>query len=173
MIHRKWVRYYCFQCGLYWQGLTHDFSKYSPVEFFESAKYYQGTLSPIDACKKDKGYSMAWLHHRGRNKHHWEYWIDNFDKGMTPLLIPMKYAIEMFCDFLGAGKAYMGNNYTAYKEFAWWQGKRITIILHPAIRKFLDLCFEDYLKYGIHYIMDEQAHAVKSNYIKAVAEYQK
>ncbi len=78
LTHKRWVAHYCFMCGLYWQGIMHDMSKFSPTEFWESVKYYQGTRSPINACKEDKGYSMAWFHHRGRNKHHWEFWMDDF-----------------------------------------------------------------------------------------------
>ena len=36
--HRKYVRKYCFRCGLYKRGLLHDLSKYSPTEFLESIK---------------------------------------------------------------------------------------------------------------------------------------
>lgn len=138
MTHRKWVREYCFKAGLYWQGLTHDLSKYSPVEFFESVKYYQGTSSPIDACKKEKGYSRAWLHHRGRNKHHREYWTDYYDQGCYSLIMPYKYAAEMVCDFLGAGRAYSGDKFTFSAEYDWWvaQLKR-NICIHPAIACFV------------------------------------
>lgn len=136
--HRKWVREYCFKAGLYWQGLTHDLSKYNPVEFFESAKYYQGTRSPIDACKEANGYSKAWLHHRSHNKHHREYWTDYYDKGCYSLIMPYKYAAEMLCDFLGAGRAYMGDRFTYGAEFDWWvnQLKR-NICMHPAIAHFI------------------------------------
>ena len=74
--HRALVRKYCFKLGLYRQGLMHDLSKYSPTEFFVGAKYYQGYRSPNTAERLDRGYSTAWLHHKGRNKHHLEYWID-------------------------------------------------------------------------------------------------
>lgn len=75
--HRHKVMWLCFRIGLYKQGLLHDLSKYSPIEFLTSAKYYQGTRSPINAEKEDKGYSLAWQHHKGHNPHHWEYWVDN------------------------------------------------------------------------------------------------
>ena len=74
--HRALVRKYCFKLGLYRQGLMHDLSKYSPTEFFVGAKYYQGYRSPNTAERLERGYSSAWLHHKGRNKHHLEYWID-------------------------------------------------------------------------------------------------
>jgi hypothetical protein len=98
-------------------------SKFSPVEFWESVRYYQGTSSPIDACKKDKGISKAWMHHKGRNSHHYEYWVDNFDQGGEPKQMPYKDAVEMLCDYLGAGRAYMGKSFTYQKEYEWWQKK--------------------------------------------------
>lgn len=121
--HKAYVAKYCFKAGLYWQGIIHDLSKFSPIEFWESVKYYQGNRSPIDACKEENGYSDAWLHHKGRNKHHYEFWQDNFDRGTTHLIMPFKYAHEMICDYLGAGNAYMGNAFTLQGELEWWYGK--------------------------------------------------
>lgn len=89
--HKHWVFYYCRKAGIPLQGLVHDLSKFSLIEFWEGVKYYQGMSSPIDACKKDKGWSGAWLHHKGRNKHHYEFWMDNFDNGGSPIEMPMKY----------------------------------------------------------------------------------
>ena len=138
MTHRKWVRHYCFKAGLYWQGLTHDLSKYNPVEFFESVRYYQGTRSPIDACKEANGYSKAWLHHRSHNKHHREYWTDYYDKGCYSLIMPYKYAAEMLCDFLGAGRAYMGDKFSYWAEYKWWEAQlKKNICIHPAIAHFI------------------------------------
>ena len=74
--HKLLVMKYCFACGLYEQGLAHDLSKYSPTEFIPGCIYYQGDHSPNEAERADRGYSSAWLHHKGRNKHHLEYWID-------------------------------------------------------------------------------------------------
>lgn len=137
--HKYYVAKYCFKAGLYWQGLVHDLSKFSPVEFFESVKYYQGTSSPIDACKKDKGFSNAWLHHKGQNKHHYEYWQDNFDRGTTHLEMPFKYALEMVCDYLGAGHAYSGKNFTLAGELKWWENKKSNpIAMHENTFAFVD-----------------------------------
>ena len=137
--HRKWVRHYCFLAGLYRRGLMHDLSKYSPTEFFESAEYYtDGTSSPIDACKKDKGWSKAWQHHKGRNTHHYEYWQDNFDKGGTQLLMPYKDALEMVCDYLAAGRAYQKDKFTYEGEYEWWLNKiKSPLAMHPAIKAFM------------------------------------
>ena len=147
--HKWWVMYYCFKCGLYFQGITHDMSKFSPTEFFESVKYYNGKYSPIDACKKVNGYSMAWFHHRGRNKHHWEFWIDNFSQGMTACKMPFKYALEMFCDFMGAGRAYYGNDFSVKSEYEWWQKKKREVIMYPKTYTFINMMFECINDYGI------------------------
>ena len=143
--HRKWVRKYCFMAGLYWRGLTHDLSKYSPVEFLESAKYWTGTHSPIDEAKKDKGYSRAWLHHRGRNPHHWAYWADNFSEGLTVYCMPMNDFVEMVCDFLAAGRAYSGKNFTYEKERLWWKHEREygCAAMNERNKIMLDIIFSD------------------------------
>lgn len=151
--HRKWVRHYCFGIGLYKQGLLHDLSKYSPTEFFESVKYYQGTSSPIDASKAENGYSMAWFHHRGRNLHHHVMWIDNFDEtGGTPILMPYKYFAEMICDYLAAGRAYMGNTFTFSSEYKWWQKKREKGLAMPENQmKMIDFIFKQLAKHEQQY----------------------
>lgn len=110
--HRYYVRHYCFLAGIYWRGITHDLSKYSPVEFFESARYWNGHSSPINLAKKHQGISYAWLHHKGRNKHHYEYYFDNFDNGGIARLMPCKDFVESVCDMLGASLAYSDGNKT-------------------------------------------------------------
>lgn len=109
--HKHYVFLASIEAGIPFRGLMHDLSKFSFIEFFNSAKYYTGYRSPIDNEKDEKGYSYAWLHHRGRNPHHWEYWIDNLSSGGEALKIPIKYVIEMICDWIGAGKAYDFDNW--------------------------------------------------------------
>jgi len=141
-IHRKWVRHYCFAIGLYKQGLLHDLSKYSPTEFWESVKYYQGASSPIDASKAENGYSMAWFHHRGRNYHHYEMWQDDFDHGGKSLLMPYEYFAEMICDYLAAGRAYMGDRFSFVAENEWWKKKKAKGLAMPANQiKMIDFIF--------------------------------
>ena len=125
MKHKYWVWYYMRKCGFKWgwRGFWHDMSKFSPIEFWESAKYYSGTRSPIDACKEENGISMAWMHHKGRNPHHYEYWQDNFDKGGEAKEMPWKYKVEMICDYIGAARAYMGKNFSYKAELEWWNNK--------------------------------------------------
>ncbi len=113
--HRRIVRHYCFKAGLFWQGLTHDLSKYSPVEFWEGVNFYQGTRSPTVAARMEKGYSDAWMHHKGRNRHHYEYWTD-YDVVTGELLafkpMPKKYLAESCMDRIAACKVYSGDSYT-------------------------------------------------------------
>ena len=52
MKHKIEVGKVCFKFGLYWQGLAHDLSKFSITEFAPSARYFQGTGSPIDKEKE-------------------------------------------------------------------------------------------------------------------------
>lgn len=112
--HKKYVMKYCFRVGLYKQGLLHDLSKYAWVEFRVGARYYQGDKSPNIAERMEKGHSLAWLHHKGRNKHHIEYWIDyslDNSEGMVGNKMPKKYVVEMFCDRVAASKIYKKENY--------------------------------------------------------------
>ena len=112
--HKLLVMKYCFECGLYRQGLTHDLSKYSPTEFIPGCIYYQGDHSPNEAERAARGYSSAWLHHKGRNKHHLEYWIDytTNKSGLGGMKMPLRYVCEMVCDRVAASQIYLGDKYT-------------------------------------------------------------
>lgn len=115
MKHRALVRQGCFRIGLFYQGLMHDLSKYSPAEFIIGAKYYQGFRSPNNAEREARGYSLAWMHHKGRNKHHYEYWNDyNSSKGslIVPVRMPARYLAEMYVDRVSASKIYNEGHYT-------------------------------------------------------------
>ena len=128
--HKYLVAQGCFAVGLYWQGLMHDMSKYSFTEFRVGAKYFQGTRSPNNAEKEDIGYSSSWLHHKGKNKHHLEYWWDyGFapDKRPTGMRMPEKYVVEMFCDRIAASRVYRGENYDRSAPYEYYmRGKHAT-----------------------------------------------
>ncbi len=112
--HRHRVVAHCFKTGIGWQGLFHDLSKYSPTEFLPGAKYYLGTRSPNEGEREVFGYSLAWMHHKGRNKHHFEYWndVNPATKRYEPVPMPLRYVTEMFCDRVAACKIYRGRDYT-------------------------------------------------------------
>ncbi|MBR4893551.1 MAG: catalase [Clostridia bacterium] len=111
--HRHLVFIHTIKAGIPFRGILHDLSKYSPSEFFTGVKYYMGTRSPNDKERKTYGYSKAWMHHKGRNKHHFEYWTDYLPgtKLLTPVKMPVKYVKEMICDRIAASKIYNGKNY--------------------------------------------------------------
>lgn len=139
--HRMLVCRHCFQIGLYRQGLTHDLSKYSPEEFFTGVRYYQGTRSPNAAEREDLGYSKAWLHHKGRNKHHYEYWIDisvRKEEGLVGNKMPLRYVAEMICDRIAACEVYKGKAYTSAAPLEYYEFTKKHITIHPETRALLE-----------------------------------
>ena len=136
--HRRLVRIHCFKCGLYHQGITHDLSKYSPTEFLVSVKYFQGNRSPYMKEKELKGYSLGWLHHKGRNKHHWEYWYDMIDGIWQPLEIPYNYVVEMLCDRVAACQVYQKDKYTSSSPITYWNTRNDKQYMHPKSAALLE-----------------------------------
>lgn len=131
--HRHAVIRHCFACGIGFQGLFHDLSKYSPFEFIPGARYYQGTRSPNERERESKGYSSAWMHHKGRNRHHFEYWTDfNKEAGrVIPIEMPRRFLVEMFCDRVAASKIYRGKEYTDEYPLTYFNRERRHSSLHP------------------------------------------
>lgn len=138
--YHKWlVMKYCFQVGLYRQGLMHDLSKYSPSEFLVGVRYYQGTRSPNAAEREEKGYSEAWMHHKGRNKHHYEYWNDvGKDKTIAGVKMPLNYVVEMMMDRIAASRVYKKENYTDRSPLEYYNLTKDYALIHPETRKLLE-----------------------------------
>ena len=140
--HKNLVRHYCFRAGLYKQGIMHDWSKYSPVEFINSVRNFQGgKKSPNFGEKPTKGYSSSWLHHKGRNRHHFEYWIDftlNPDEGLQGMPMPTRYVLEMFCDRIAASKNYNRKNYDDSFPLAYYEKNKSHYILHKDTKELLE-----------------------------------
>ncbi|MCI6677161.1 MAG: DUF5662 family protein [Clostridiales bacterium] len=140
--HKLLVMQHCFRVGLYKQGLLHDLSKYSPIEFIPGVKYFQGNLSPNNKQRIVEGRSDAWLHHKGRNKHHFEYWIDYpmSSQGVTGLVgieMPVNYVAEMFCDRVAASKVYAKDAYTDRYPLEYYERGPAKNIMHPNTAKLL------------------------------------
>ena len=133
----------------------HDWSKFSPTEFWESIKYYRGNGSPIRLCKAEKGYSKAWLHHKGRNKHHPEYWIDYSLPDKT-VIMPYKYAAEMICDKMAAGIVYSGKEWTNNTQINYYIKERKTSLIHPQIDKFMISVFTEVSENGLDKTLTKQ-----------------
>lgn len=169
--HKFEVAKICFKFGLYWQGIVHDMSKFSPTEFIPSVKYYSGVRSPIEAEKEEKGYSMAWLHHKNKNKHHFWYWVDyNSKQVQTPVRIPLKYVYEMIADTVAAGKVYSRNAGKGWKQSDPYNYYRAhnrdaengVEFMEFCTKALLDTMYVDIKKYGL----DTVAKMVRNGYYK-------
>lgn len=170
VLRHKWeVCKLCFKFGIYWQGIVHDTSKFSPTEFWSSVKYYQGNRSPIEAEKEDKGYSMAWLHHKSRNKHHFWYWVD-YDGGQVqnPVRIPIRYVYELVADTMAAGKVYSRNAGKEWKQsdpYEYYKAHNRDArngieFMEFCTKAVLDNIYVDIMEYGV----DKVAKMIKNGY---------
>ena len=138
--HRHAVIRNCKKAGILWQGLFHDLSKYTPAEFFLGAKYYQGDKSPNVGERAEKGYSEAWMHHKGRNKHHFEYWTDYqpAKREVGPIKMPIKYVKEMFCDRVAASQIYKGKDYTTAYPLEYFLGGKAKRMINKETSDLLE-----------------------------------
>ncbi|MDO4453929.1 MAG: DUF5662 family protein [Eubacteriales bacterium] len=160
--HKLLVMKYCFRVGLYKQGLLHDLSKYTPTEFFVGCKYYQGDRSPNNAEREEKGYSAAWMHHKGRNKHHFEYWNDyTLEKGKitAPVEMPRKYVAEMLMDRIAASRIYEKERYTNHSPLQYFQRGKANYQIHPKTMRELE---------GLLRILDAKGEKVLIRYVKKI-----
>lgn len=160
--HRWLVFKLCTKVGLPWRGFVHDLSKYSYTEFWESAKYYVGNRSPIQVAREKRQYSAAWLHHKGRNKHHEEYWYD-FNAPVKAPVIPYKYAVEMLCDMLSAGIVYKKNEWTKEYPLWYWNNKKNKTIINPKTVDFFQNIFEEISEEGINNVLKKEKLKEKYN----------
>lgn len=177
--HKNLVRAGCFKIGLYKQGLLHDLSKYTPTEFLVGCKYYQGTMSPNNAEREDKGYSAAWLHHKGRNKHHMEYWIDygvgdgrdgqKTHRGICGMKMPIKYVAEMYVDRVSASKNYQRDKFKLDSPLQYYLKGRKYYILNEDTKAMLELLLVMLAVKG----EDEVNHFLKYEVLKGKVPYEK
>lgn len=155
LTHKYYVAKYCFQIGLYWQGITHDLSKFSYVEFSRAIKYWDDNISSLANERKILGYSQTFLHHRGRNPHHYEYWIHSLDDGGVPAKMPKKYVLELICDYLAAARTYGAD---PRKEYIWWSKLQSNMKIHKETKDYIT---EVFYKYSIGLTLKE---SINGNY---------
>lgn len=149
LTHKYYVAKYCFQIGLCWQGITHDLSKFSFTEFSRAIKYWDDNISSLANERKILGYSQTFLHHRGRNPHHYEYWIHSLDDGGVPARMPKKYVLELICDYLAAAKTYGAD---PRKEYIWWAKQQSHMKIHKETKDYIT---EVFYKYSIGLTLKE------------------
>ena len=162
--HRHMVIRHCKKAGILWQGLFHDLSKFSPTEFMQGAKFFLGNRSPNEAEREKNGYSLAWIHHKGRNKHHFEYWTDYspVTRVMSPVKMPLKYVKEMFCDRVAASKIYMGKDYTDASSLEYFMRAKGKRIIHPETSQLLE---------SLLVMLKEQGEEKTFDYLRNMKEY--
>ncbi len=138
--HRHLVIRHCAKAGIFWQGLWHDLSKYSPTEFWQGVRFFNGTHSPTEDERRTYGYSLAWMHHKGRNRHHWEYWVDyNMEsRRYTVMPMPPRFLAEMLCDRVAASKIYKGKDYTDASPLEYLMHGKVRDDMHPETRAVLE-----------------------------------
>lgn len=164
--HHKWeVFKLCCIAGIPMRGMLHDLSKFSPVEFIESVKYYNGHRSPLAVSREINGYSKAWLHHKGRNKHHWEYWIDGYTVGAYGCIIPFPYACEMICDMISASKVYKGKAYTLDCPLNYFEAQNYGPYVNPRIQNFMRAAFTAYSKEGNKAVQKQKLQTLYHTYV--------
>ena len=165
--HKWYVFQECCKCGIVWQGITHDLSKFSAIEFGPSAEYFQGDRSPIEAEKEACGYSLAWLHHKGVNPHHWEYWIDFDENGnIIANKMPWEYVIEMICDWIGAGKAYNTEKWTCHEPLAYYNKVRKGRHFHSETERLIEAILREIDRRGVEALYE----IAKNEYTKLFYE---
>ena len=142
--HKRLVLEGCFRVGLYWQGITHDLSKYTPAEFSVGIRYWTGKRSPNAGERQEKGFSTAWMHHKGRNRHHWEYWTDlSPETGRYESCpMPRKYLVEMVMDRRAACMTYEGDAYTDASAWNYYIRSRERKNMHPTLQRELEYLLE-------------------------------
>lgn len=157
--HKLKVMHLCFKVGIYKRGLMHDLSKLSPVEFLAGVKYYRGYRSPIDREKEVLGYSKGWLHHKGHNRHHWEYWLDfTREKELKGMPMPKEFIAEMFCDRVAASMIYQKENYKDDSALNYYLGGKDYIIMHQKTQETI----ERWLTYLADHGLDETTKMIKN-----------
>lgn len=138
--HRHKVIVHCRKAGILRRGLMHDLSKFSWTEFSAGVKFYQGNRSPNEGEREIKGYSEAWMHHKGRNRHHFEYWTDYnpVTKTVSPVKMPVVFVKEMFCDRVAASKVYQGKNYRDSHPLEYFLRGKARRNIHPETSDLLE-----------------------------------
>ncbi len=158
LVHKSYVFLYCAYAGIPFRGFMHDWSKFSPAEFCPSVQFYNGRSSPVGLCREIEGYSPGWLHHKGRNRHHHEYWQDVVDESgkvvmtpntVVPIPMPFPYALEMICDTIAASRAYNGSRFSYELLMKWWNFYNSRPVnMHPKTKRFAQAMYEELLRVG-------------------------
>lgn len=145
--HQWYVRIACFRCGLWKRGLLHDWSKWTPAEFFPYARFFgrtnprtkSGYYKPTDTG--DPAFERAWLHHAHNNDHHWQHWAIVTEDGFKCYPMPYDAIKEMICDWWGAGRAQKSE----LTVLEWYNINSKKMRFHTKTRQMLEWLLERYI----------------------------
>lgn len=164
--HKSAVFKLCCRFGIPFQGLMHDLSKFSYIEFSESVKYYtDGKKSPNSNAIHEKGYSTAWEHHKRVNKHHFEYWYIHKKTVEIPDM-PFKYALEMLADRIAACMIYLNNDYTDSSSYDYFIVRKDHYEMSEGIKLYLEEAFTLLKDKGIKAFNKKAIKEIYNKYIK-------
>ena len=155
--------------GIPWIGLIHDTSKFTPTEFLLSAKFYMGDDSPtIKEREFNDGFSYICVHHTGRNKHHWQYWIDYNGKNMVINRIPYKHSVEYVCDIIAASRVYHPKDFKVQVVYDYFTNHMQRYVMHPATKEFIVWCVTEVMNKGFKAVKKK---VTKAKYLEIAAKY--
>ena len=147
--HKYNVLVFATKLGIFWTGLVHDLTKFTPTEFCLSVKYFHGKKSPTIVERKDNdNFSYLCVAHTGRNKHHWQYWVDYTRNDIIVNRIPYKHALEYVADVMSASKVYNPENFTFIVAYNYFKEHSQTYLMHPATKEFILWCIKEVNDFG-------------------------
>lgn len=80
------------------------------------------------------------MHHKGRNKHHYEYWTDlnRQTRRYEAVPMPRRYLVEMVMDRRAACITYQGSAYTTASPLKYYTGSMERNLMHPQTQRELE-----------------------------------
>lgn len=167
--HKYFVFLFALRLGIPYRGFMHDWSKLSFEELLTSGKYYTGVQSPqIQERNANDNYSKVSVHHVGRNKHHWQYWVDYRGFNTLVYCIPYVYAVEFVCDSLAASRVYNGKHWERGDAYQYFNHYCDKCLMHPSIKEFASDCFAKFRDEGFKGLTKTYT---KEHYAQCSAKY--
>ena len=88
------------------------------------------------------------MHHKGRNRHHWEYWYDMKDGVWQPLPIPFPYFVEMVCDRVAACRIDQKKANTSASALQYFNTRNDRYYMHPKTAAELQNVLQQIAEHG-------------------------
>lgn len=169
--HRHRVIRNGYHLGIFFHALKHDLTKYTPIEFFTSSKYFEGHHSPVYEERLNNNYfSKVCQHHTKRNPHHWEYWTDFFGGRILTKRMPYKYALEYVGDVLSASYTYNPKQFKSDTAYKYFMNKKDHYFMNNATKEFVSYCLKQYSIDGFKHLKRKNTKPVYDELAKKYPE---